>query len=220
MKSILSKYLGHLAGYVGSAIGIVAAVDPTFLPPVGKLTVASAALLVGVAHHSYTAGTLAGAVNAATNALAKVPAAAAVALLTVLALGTTTGLTGCSTVQAFFASPTGPVVVTVGVDVAVAAAEQHGVKASDINRIAKIALAANASTSASLGAVAQVVNAEITTLNLPPLDLAAAQALEAVVQGAVQAKLTNADGTTNANLAAAQADVAQVLQAVITATGG
>ena len=93
MKSILSKYLGHLAGYVGSAVGIVAAIDPTLLPSVGKLTVASAALLVGVAHHSYTAGTLAGAVTAAQNALAKVPAAAAVA---VLALVVGAGFTGCA----------------------------------------------------------------------------------------------------------------------------
>lgn len=213
MKSFLGKYLGHLAGYVGSAVGIVAAVDPPLLPPVGKLVVASAALLVGVAHHSYTAGTLSKAVTAASDTLAKVPVAAVMACLIVL--GSVSGLSGCETVQGFFASPVAPVVITVGVDVAVAAAEQHGVKASDINRIAKIALAANSSTTATLEVVSGVVNAEIATLNLPPLDAAAAQALELVVNETIQAKLAG-----NADLATAQADVAQVLQSVIVATGG
>jgi hypothetical protein len=125
-------------------------------------------------------------------------------------------VTGCATVGNWFATdPAAPVVVTISVDVAVAAAEQNGVKASDINRIAQIALAADQGTTATLAAVSAAVNAEITKLNLPPLDLAAANALEALVSAAVQQKLAG-----NADLASAQAAVSQVLTAVIAATGG
>lgn len=125
-------------------------------------------------------------------------------------------LQGCATVGNWFATnPVAPVVVTISVDVAIAAAEQNGVKAADINRIAQIALAADQGTTATLAAVSAAVNAEITKLNLPPLDLAAANALEALVSAAVQQKLAG-----NADLASAQAAVAQVLTAVVAATGG
>lgn len=205
--NFVKSYGAHALAYAMSALVVVAGLPAPLQSVLGP----HAGEIVGGAGIILTAIHNAQALKAPT-AVAKAMFMLAVLPLLLVASG---ALTACSTVQGFFASPYAPVVVTVGVDVAVATAEQHGVKASDINRIAKIALAANSSTSATLGVVAGVVNAEIGTLNLPPLDLAAAQALEAVVQGAVQAKL---DG--NPDLAASQADVAQVLQAVITATGG
>lgn len=214
MKSFLGKYLGHLAAYVASSVGILAAIDPALLPPVGKLAVAGAALAVAIGHHGYTAGTLSTAVTAASNALAKIPAVAAILMLAIIA-GAGTGLTGCATVQGFFASPASAPIITVAVDVAVAAAEQKGVTAVQINTIAKLALTADSSTGATLATVAAEVNVQIGKLNLPPLDLAAANILEVALTQAIQAKVGN-----NADLAAAQADVATVLTAVIQATGG
>lgn len=233
VKGFFGRWMGHLVGYVGAAAGIAAAINPTLLPPAGKLAVGVASLAVLAAHHGYTAGQLkaaalaalnasvpgappvsiaTAAVDAATAALKAVPTAVVPALLVACMLF---GLPGCDTVKGFLASPVAPVVLTVGVDVAVAAAEQHGVQATDINRIAKIALAADAGTTATLSAVSTVVNQEISKLNLPPLDLAAASALEALVSATVQQKLAG-----NADLATAQAGVSQVLWAVIAATGG
>jgi hypothetical protein len=213
MKSFLSKYASHLAGYVVAGATIVSGLNPGLLPPRYAFLTALAGLVVTGASHGFTAGQVSAAVNAAATAVAKAPVAAVLAFLMVL--GTSAGLTGCATVQGFFASSEAPVVITVSVDVAVAAAEQHGVKASDINAIAKIALTANQSTTATVGTVSAVVNAQVAKLNLPPLDIAAAQALEAVVSATIQAKLAG-----NPDVATAQADVAQVLQAVIVATGG
>ncbi len=213
--NFFKTYLGHLAAYVASGVGIVAAINPTFLPPVGKLAVAAAALIVAATHHAYTAGSLATLANQAKDAVSKLPPAASAMLAMAIIVGSGAGLTGCATVQGLFASPTAPVVITVGVDVAVAAAEQHGVSVQQINAVAKIALAASSSTGATLATVSSAANAEIAKLNLNPLDVAAADALEAVITATVTQKLAG-----NADLAAAQADVAQVLQAVIAATGG
>lgn len=211
MKSFLRSYGAHALAYALSALTIVAGLPApmqTVLGPHAGQIVGVAGILLTAAHNTDAVMNKPGAGPSVTT-VAKM-----LAFMVVISIAAPM-LTACTTVQGFFASPAAPVVVTVGVDVAVAAAEQHGVKASDINRIAKIALAANASTSASLGAVAGVVNAEIATLNLPPLDVAAADALEAVISQVIQAKVGN-----NPDLAAAQADVSQVLQAVITATGG
>lgn len=211
----LKSWLGHLGGYVAAGAGMVAAIDPTFLPPVGKLAVSTAALIVIATHHAYTAGSLATLADQTKAAISKLPPAAAAMLAMAIIVGSSAGLSGCATVQGLFASPAAPVVIAVSVDVAVAAAEQHGVSVQQINAVAKIALAASSSTGATLATVSSAANAEITKLNLNPLDVAAADALEAVITATVTQKLAG-----NADLAAAQADVAQVLQAVIAATGG
>lgn len=123
-------------------------------------------------------------------------------------------LSACTTMQKVFAPSAAPY-VTAAVDVAVAAAEVKGVPAVQINRIAKIALAADAGAGASLAAITTLVNTEIAQLKLPAADLAAVQILEVALTGAVQQQIGQ-----NPNVAVAQADVAQVLNAVIAATGG
>lgn len=120
-------------------------------------------------------------------------------------------VTGC----AWFVKPSSQPYIIAAVDVAVATAEQKGVSSTDINRIAKLALAADSGTAATLATVSSLVNAEIAKLKLPAGDLAAAQVLEIALTAAIQAKIGD-----NADVAQAQAAVATILTAVIAASGG
>lgn len=215
-KSLFSTYLSHLVGYIVSAAGIVSVVDPTLLPPVGKLGVAIAGLVTVAAHHGYTAGAgtqvAQAAVDAATKALTAVAKSPA-ALMLMMAL--TVGMTGCAQVSSFLGSPTGATVVQASVDVAVATAEAKGISAAQINAIAHKALDADSNVNASLAAVSAVVQAEIVTLKLPAADQAAADILLAALSAAIQTKVG-----TNASLAQAQTAAAVVINDVIAATGG
>ena len=98
---------------------------------------------------------------------------------------------------------------------AVATAEQKGITAAQINAIAHQALVADSGASATLAAVAGVVNSELAALKLPAGDLAAAQILEAALSVAIAEQIGS-----NATLANAQAATADVINAVIAATGG
>lgn len=120
-------------------------------------------------------------------------------------------LVGCKTLSA----PTSQPYITAAVDVAVATAEAKGIPAAQINAIAKQALAADQGTSATLAAVAGVVNAQLAKLNLPAGDLAAAQILEDALSIAIQAQIGN-----NPDIANTQAIIASVLSIAIAATGG
>jgi hypothetical protein len=124
------------------------------------------------------------------------------------------GMSGCS-VFSKLNTPAAQPYITAAVDVAVATAESKGVPAAQINAIAKKALAADQGTSATLAAVAAVVNAELIKLNLPGGDLEAAQILEDALSVAIQAQVG-----ANPNVATAQAAIANVLNAAIEATGG
>jgi len=135
------------------------------------------------------------------------------ALIFILSLGVC--LAGCASIANFFKSPTAAPTIAVTVDLAVGIAESKGVSALDINRIAKLALAADTSTSATLATVAGVVNAEIAKLKLPAPDQAAATILETAIEAAIAGKI---DG--NADVSVAKTDVAEVLNAVVAATGG
>src|SRR5580658_1145753 len=104
MKSFLSSWLGHIGGYVAAGAGIVAAINPTFLPPIGKLAVGVASLVVIASHNAYKVGTLTAAVNAAAGAIQKVPPVAVVTMLA-LAMVFGGGLSGCATIQSFLGSP-------------------------------------------------------------------------------------------------------------------
>lgn len=226
VKSLFTKYLSHLTGYVVAAATTVSAVDPTLLPPLGKLAVGIAGLVVFAANHAYQAGTGTAVAQAAVDATTKALTAAstglkgvapAVALiLTMAVMATLTGgLTGCAQVQSFLGSPTGVEVVTAAVDIAVATAEAKGISAAQINAIAHKAQAANGSTTATLAAVSAVVQSEVQALKLPVADQAAADILISALSAAIQAKVG-----TNTTLATAQADAAVVIQAVVAATGG
>jgi hypothetical protein len=216
MKSFLAKYASHLAGYVVAGATIVSGLNPKLLPPQYAFVTALAGLVVHAASHGYTAGQGSDAVNAAVSAaaaaLAKVPPAAAVALVALLGFG---GLSGCATVEGFFASPASAPVIESVVLIAVGTAESKGIAAAQINRVCKVALAADSGTGATLATVAAAVNAELATLNLPAADLAAANILEAALSAAIQAK-----NGSNADVATTEANVATVLSLAINATGG
>lgn len=229
VKSLFGSYLSHLAGYVMAAAGIVGTIDPKVFPPQYQFVTALAGLVTVVGSHAYSAGSLNGAATAAANAAASAlktvgAATAAVLLCGLLILP---GLSGCSTAQLAKANavvtkvntavtnPAAQPVILAGAFAAVATAEQHGITAAQVNAIAKKALAADSGTGATLSAVGAVVNAELAKLNLPPADHDAAQLVEssfaAYIQGRVGA---------NPTLAQSQAAVADVLQALVTASGG
>jgi hypothetical protein len=120
-------------------------------------------------------------------------------------------LCGCATLTA----PSSQIYVTAAADIAVATAEAKGVKGTDINRIAKLALASDAGTSATLSAISTLVNAQVAKLNLPAGDMAGIAILETALAAAIQGQIAN-----NSNVGAAQAAIADVLNAVIAASGG
>lgn len=216
VKSLFTKYLSHLTGYVVAAATAVTAVDPALLPPLGKLAVGVAGLVVFAANHAYQAGTGVAIAQAAVNATTKALSAVAtpVALILTLAIGLPL-LQGCAQLTAFEASPTGAEVIAASVGIAVATAEAKGFSAARINAIAKTALAADSGSTATLAAVSAVVQSELATLKLPAADQAVVDVLVAALSGAIQAKVGN-----NATLAQAQAVAAVVIQDVIAATGG
>lgn len=207
--NFVKSYLSHLSGYVMGAAAIVSGFDPKLLPPQYAFVISLAGVIVTAGHHGYTAGALSNAASAAVTAAAKTLTPV---VLCAFLIGVS--LTGCATLQKVF-SPNAAPYVTAAVDVAVATAESKGISAEKINSVAKQALAADTGSSAPLAAVVALVNAQVAKLNLPAGDLAAVQILEVALTAAVQQQIGQ-----NPNVAVAQADVAQVLNAVIAATGG
>lgn len=219
LKSASSSYLAHLTGYIVAGATIVSGINPKVMPPQYAFLTALAGVIVNAGHHGYTLANASPTVRSVLDsaikaALDAATAAAKVApVLAVLML--VPFLHGCASVTGWFNSPSAQPVIVAAVDVAVATAEQKGVSAVQINDIAKQALVANQSTSATLATVAAVVNQQLAKLNLPADDLAAAQILEIALAAEIQARIG-----TNADLAAAHAAVADVLNAVIEASGG
>lgn len=200
-----TKYGAHALAYIASALAIVQAYAPAAVPGKGIAIAAAAAAALALIHQIQTA--------AAPKTLPPPVVKALIPLLAVLAF--CGGLAGCATVSGWFAAPSSQPYIVAAIDVAVATAEQKGVPAAQINAIAKQALAADQGTTATLATVAALVNAQIARAHLPPGDLAAANILEVAAEAAIQAKIGN-----DPKVASAQAAVAQVLNAVIAATGG
>lgn len=227
VKSFLSSYAAHLAGYVVSAATMVSTIDPKLIPPQYSFLTAVAGLVVVAGHNGFSAGKTSAAVSAAANAAAKALTAAAPALVLGVLLAAGLGLSGCSTVQlakanavvtkvnAAVTSPAAQPVILAGAFAAVATAQQHGITAAQVNSIAKAALAADSGTGATLAAVGAAVNAQLDKLKLPPADLVAAQLVESSFAAYIQSRLG-----ANPTLAQSQAAVADVLQAIVTASGG
>lgn len=215
LSALIKSYGAHLAAYVVSAATIVAGLDPKLVPPQYSFVTALAGIVVTAAHHGYTAGqssdAVKAAVTAATAALTKAAPAVAAALVVLVGFN----LSGCAEVQGFLNSPAAVPVEQAVVLVAVGTAESKGVSAAEINKVCKVALAADSGTSATLATVTAAVQAELATLNLPAADQLAAGILEAALSEAIEAKIGQ-----NADVATAQADVATVLGYAIAATGG
>lgn len=201
----------HIVGIVGGGLASIAALNPALIaavyPPAvpyaaAAIAAASALLALG---HAITTGVSNKAEATAISTAAKLVPLFALALM----------FSGCASIESFISSPTGAATVTAAVDVAVATAESKGVPAAQINSIAKTVLAADSGTAGTLAALSALVDSQIAKAGLPAADLAAAQILEVALAAGITAKIGN-----NADLAAAQAAVATVLQEVIAASGG
>jgi hypothetical protein len=112
-------------------------------------------------------------------------------------------------------TPTQTDIVLVATDVAVGVAESKGVSAAQINAIAKTALAADQGASATVSVVTAVLNAQVAKLNLSAPDQAAATILIAALDTAISQQLA-----ANPKAATVQANIATILQNVISITGG
>jgi len=199
LGTYLAHYMALLAGLAAGVASFKPALFETFLPFLGP----HAAGIIGGA----------AALVAALHALGIDPPKAAAALLVgVLSAGT---LHGCATPPAGASLAQAAPFVEAAVDVAVATAESKGLQPAQINAIAKLALAADEGSTASLSAIAVVVNAELSKLALPPGDVAAALILEDALRVAITARLAN-----DPSAAQVQAAAALVIQDVINATGG
>lgn len=199
----------HVVGIIGGGLASIAALKPALIAavyppavPYAAAAIAAASALVALGHALMGAPAV---TTPSTATVAKVLPLVAVMI----------AMSGCATVEGFFSSPTGEAVAIVAVDVAVATAEAKGVPASQINKIAKAALAADTGVSGTLAALSSLVDQQIAAAGLPAADLAAAKILEVAISASITAKVGN-----NADLAAAQAAVATVLQEAIAASGG
>lgn len=204
LKTFLAHYMALLAG--GAAV--VAGYDPgllstilPFLGPHAAAIVGGAAGLVAVLH--------AFGVDPATKTTATT-----VAKLLLIALVLPL-LHACTTLQAWISSPTGQVVVTAGVQVAVTTAEQKGLRAAQINSVAKSVLQADQGATATLAVLTNIINKQLAKLNLPAADIDAFTGLELAFDTYLVTKYGN-----NATVQNLQADVAGFCNQVIADTGG
>ncbi len=207
----------HVLSYVTGGLTTLAALNPAIVsaivgPKFGMYAAPAIALAGSLVAfiHSVLPST-----NAPAAPAPKQSGFARVRMLVALAIVSALGLSACTAIESFLGTPTGADVVTASVDVAVATAESKGISAAQINSIAHAALAADTGVSGTLSAVSGLVNTAIVKAKLPPLDAAAADILVTALSAAVQAKIGNSTSVANA-----QAAVADVLNAVIAATGG
>lgn len=197
---VVSVISGGLATIAALNPALVAAVVPAPFLPYAVASIAGAGVLINIIH---------GVTPKTAETAAKVFPLMLVGMLMV------SSLPGCASVESFLGSPNGQIVAVAAVDVAVATAEQKGVPAAQINKVAKAALAADTGVSGSLAVISALVDDAIAKSNLPAGDLAAAKILEVALGASIQSKIGN-----SANVAAAQAAIADVLRAVIAASGG
>lgn len=224
LKSLGTKYLAHLSAYIGHALAIVSLIPTAQLSPAARLIIAVAGIGATAADHGYKAGAGSQAIQAAVKSAVDILAAPAAKLVLacMLVAPLAFALPGCAQLAAFtqkaataVTSPQAQPFVKAGALAAVAAAEQHGVSAQQINSVAKAALAADQGAGASLDAVKAVLDHELVKLNLPAGDLLAIVIVESEFNAYVQGQIGQ-----DPTLAKAQAAAADIFQAVIDSTGG
>jgi hypothetical protein len=164
---------------------------------------------------------------AAASASAPTPSVTKLAVLMFLAGSTLvlsgsilTGCAGFTKAAKDITSPAAQPYITDAVNVALIAAEASGVKASQINAVAKTVLAADSGLSASLSALSVVAQQQIAKQKLPQADAAIIQVVLSAFDTALQAKIGQLAPGTATSVAATQAAVADILNSVIASTGG
>lgn len=196
--------LARVIAYLAGVFPVLQQFIPSLIPAPYGIVVGAVIGIVGTAVHQ---------VYQAVSPSTVLPPPVAKMLLAGVMIPMLLAMSACASTSAFFGSPNGQATIIAVVDIAVATAEQKGVSAAEINSLAKVALEADSSTTATLSTVNSIINAKLTSL--PALDQNAVQILEVALDAAIAAKVQG-----NANLASAQAATAQILQAVIAATGG
>lgn len=119
-------------------------------------------------------------------------------------------LSGCASVTSFFKSPTGQDILATAIPVAVQVAEGQGVPALEIKTICADALAADASTNATLATLTVEMNSTLTKLNTA--DKAALSIVEVALNSAINAKLAG-----NTSVQSVQAAASGVFTACVAA---
>jgi hypothetical protein len=133
-------------------------------------------------------------------------------------------LSGCATL-AKIVTPAAQPFLQVAVDVAVATAVGNDasvqkVRAARIKAIAVEVLTLDTGTQVALSAIEAAVNAKIATLNLPPIDLAAAQLLTSTLTAVIQAKLdATPAGAVTATTQVAISDICNDVISAVSAYG-
>jgi hypothetical protein len=215
--------LAHVVTYIVAGLVWLASLDQTLVtslvgPSLAKyatgVIVLAGALVVFLQHVGVISPPAASTSVSVSPTVNKAAGFSRIGMLICLATAALT-ITACATVSSWIASPTGIEVDVAAVDIAVATAESKGVTAATINRVAKAALAADAGTPATIGAVSTAVNGAIAKANLPAGDTLAINLIEAALSEAITAKIG-----ANPSVTALQTDVASVLNLVISATGG
>jgi len=232
LKAVFGSYLSHLAGYIAAGATIVSTLSPgTFPPKYAFVTAVATAIATAFSHGQavqVNAGKIVAAVaDAVTESISQLPTPttsvpmssvvppAVKALLLMLAMPLLFALHGCASVQSWLSSPTGAVVVSAGVEVAVTTAESKGVSAAQINNVAKAVLQADSGANATVAALTAAVNGAAVKAGVPPGDMAAFQILETAFDAWLATKYGD-----NATVQNIQADVAAFCAAVIADTGG
>jgi hypothetical protein len=210
----------HVIGYITGALTFLSGLNPALV-----------AALVGPAAAPYAVPIIAGAGAAlvflhdigvigskVAPAVTSVAKMLPVLLAVSLAVTVSVSLSACATlatVDSTVSSPADQPFIQAGALAAVTTAEAKGISAAQINSIAKQALTADSGATATLAALAALVNGQLSKLNMPPAEGQAAAIVEDALEAAISAQVGS-----NTTLAATQAAAADVLQAIISATGG
>lgn len=199
--------LARIFAYFAGVLPVIQTILPSIVPPPYGV-IAAGVIGVGLtaAHQIYQV------INPPPPA-AKVVTTVAKIMVGALFLPILLSLSACASLSNFLSSPTGQETIQAVVSIAVATAEQKGVPAAKINAIAKAGLAADTGTTATLATVNTIINSKL--VSLPALDQQAVMILETALDAAIAAKVQG-----NTSIAQAQASISQVLQAVVTASGG
>ncbi|HEY6927440.1 MAG TPA: hypothetical protein VI653_28455 [Steroidobacteraceae bacterium] len=193
--------------WLEQAIGLK--LDPTQQVAWTASTVGAA---TGVAHWAHAKFFTTQAATVTSVAKSFLPLAFLIGML--MAATSLVGLSGCAQLSKL-GTPAAQPYVSDAVDAAVLGAEIAGVPAAEINRISKLALAADQGAAATVATVAGVINDELAKLKLTDPELTSVHVLEGKLAAALQAQIDK-----NPNAATAQAVVADMLNEAIKITGG
>lgn len=208
MLNLLKNYGAHAVAYLVSVLALVSTLPApvvALLGPNASLIVGGAGILLTAVHQIQVASKSGSTVTTAAKVLP---------LLFVLGAAMSV-LGGCTALTTDLNTPIGQATLQAIAQAAVTTAEQKGVSAAEIQKIAQAGLAADASASTTLTSVEGALNAEFQAFGLPAGDVAALQIIEAALDAAAATQLSG-----NATYQNVQVTLSAILNAVLVAAGG